>query len=106
MWNFWHKEERLKEALRYRGVDPEAMSVGKLMACLSRRSTDKVLNPLIYELLSILEPQACWMEHCEHYGGQCSFCHCRLKKVPGRCGIYRAFKKRKAARAAKKAAAI
>ena len=41
MWNFWHKEERLKEALRYRGVDPEAMSVGKLMVWINSVQTNR-----------------------------------------------------------------
>ena len=106
MWNSWAKFDRLKEALRYRGIDPSALSLHQLMRVLSKRATDRNLNDWIWQLLLFLEPPSCQMSHCEHYGHSLAFCGCSDGKIPGRCAKYRAFKKRRTEKEQKKQEAI
>lgn len=102
MWNSCAKSDRLKTAIRYRGLDPDNLSISKLAGVLRKRGiTDKVQNDLIWDLISYLEPPGCRMSHCKFYGNQGFFCNCSKEKVPGRCKIYRDFKKRKKDRAVK-----
>lgn len=102
MGNACRKMERLRENLRRRNIDPEAVNIGKLAAVLSKRTTDKRLNDIIFAVIEILEPEPCRMTHCKEYGGASFFCGCGLEKIPGRCKIHQEYKKRMAARAALK----
>lgn len=99
MWNACQKRDRLEAALRMRGIDPECMSVGDLDRVLMRRATDRELNGIVWQLISILEPPPCHMSHCEFHGGQSAPMNCAAGKIPGRCKILKDFKKRQAARA-------
>ena len=95
------KRRRVEAALGYHGFDPRAVKMCDLFLCLQKRTTADSLNNLVQHLIGILEPPSCWMTHCKHYGNSTEFCNCGLEKVPGRCSINRAFKKRQAERKAK-----
>ena len=102
MWNAFKKEGRLKAALRYKGLDPDNLRISDLLDVIAKRCTDQELNPLVWRLIGFLEPASCQMTHCEHFGNSPAFCNCVLKKIPGKCGINRKFKKRQAEREKKK----
>lgn len=103
MWLSTAKEERLRKAMEFRGIDPRKFDVGKLMDVLVRRGmTDNTLHKIVCQMLDALEPPNCWMTHCEDYGRQGDFCNCSLGRVPGRCGKYRAYMERKRAREERK----
>jgi len=95
MWNSCAKLKRFEEALTYRGLDAKNLDVNELASVLRKRGiTDNKQNDIICSLLNILEPPSCDMTHCVNYGGQSSFCNCSDSKIPGRCSIYLAYKKR------------
>lgn len=98
MWNSLAKLKRLKKALEYRGLNPEKFNINNLFDVLMKRSTDNKLNHLVYSIIAILEPSQCYMTHCKNRGGQSSFCNCAAGIIPGKCSIYRAYKKRKKAK--------
>ena len=99
MWNSWNKVKRLEKAMAMRGLNPESFSLrGLLMVLEKRGAADKDLNPLVWNLIQFLEPPSCPMSHCEHYGCSGAPMNCSDGRVPGRCSILKAFKKRKAAR--------
>lgn len=96
MWNSCQKFDRLKKAIEYRGLDPNNISLNDFAKLLAKRGiTDTVQNKIVWMLLEVLEPPVCNMTHCEHYGGQSSFCNCSLERIPGRCPINRDYLKRK-----------
>lgn len=101
-WNSFAKLQRLECGLRFRGQDPEKLTVGSLLRCLSQRTTDQRLNNLVYEMIWMLEPPGCEMTHCKHYGESQSFCNCGLERVAGKCPILRAYRKRKRERQQRK----
>ena len=71
-----------------------------------RGATDRDMSVWLHRLIAWLEPPACEMDHCEHAGGVGSFCRCRLERVPGRCPIRRAYRRRVAERDRKARAEI
>ena len=96
MWNAYAKWTRLKKAMLLRGLDPDNFSLDDLANVLVRRGiTDRELNPVVYGLIGTLEPPPCYMTHCKHYGYSSLPCNCAAEKIPGRCTIYRDYKKRK-----------
>lgn len=96
MWNSCQKFKRLKKAIKYRKMNPDALNLDEFSKVLSKRGiTDRVLNSIIWDLLLVLEPPACMMTHCKDYGHQSSFCNCSIERVPGRCPINKAYLKRK-----------
>ncbi len=102
MWNSYKKLDRVKEALLYRDIDPENMTIKQLIGAMERCvKTDRKLDVFVHALLQ-LEPAHCEMTHCTHYGGAQSFCECAISRVPYRCGLLRAFKKKKKKREEKK----
>lgn len=95
MWNAYLKWERLKKAMRSRKLDPDNFSLDRLADVLERRGmTDSIMNPLIWTLISYLEPPPCPMTHCKDYGCSRASCNCAANKVPGRCKILRDYRKR------------
>lgn len=98
MWNSLAKFRRLKKALEYRGLNSEKLNIDKLFDVLIKRSTDNELNKIVWSIIAILEPSQCYMTHCKEYGNQSSFCNCGSGTIPGKCSIYRAYKKRKKAK--------
>lgn len=60
----------------------------------SRGMTNSDRNNLEWEIIKTLEPPGCMMTHCKDYGHSSAFCNCALGKVPGRCGVNRAYMKR------------
>lgn len=96
MWNSCAKFNRLKKALRYRGLDPDNLNLDELSRVLKKRGiTDARQNPMIWELIKTLEPPGCDMNHCENYGNSPCFCNCRKELVPSKCKIYKEYKKRR-----------
>ena len=99
MWNAYAKWGRLKKAMRSRGLNPDSFSADELCDVLERRGiTDRRLNAVLWEVISLLEPPPCYMTHCKHYGNSTEPCNCGAGKVPGRCKINRDYKARKKAR--------
>ena len=95
-WNAFNKWPRLKKALQRRGLDPESININDLADVLLKRGiTDRTLNTAVSVLIGLLEPPGCWMTHCKHYGNSNCPQNCGLERVPGRCQIYRAYRKRK-----------
>ena len=104
MWNSCAKFDRLKKALKHRGLNPESLNLNELARVFKKRGiTDKKQNDIVCSVLSILEPPNCWMSHCKHFGGQSFFCYCTKEKIPGKCNIYRDYKKRQKEKAIKAA---
>ena len=102
MWNAYAKWSRLKKAMQSRGLDPDIFSIDRLADVLETRGiTDSIMNPVIWSLITYLEPPSCFMTHCKHYGCSGSPCNCAANKVPGRCKILRAYKKRQEIKKAK-----
>ncbi len=99
MWNSYAKYNRLETALKSRGVDPEAMELRQLMHALEKRTTDRKLNNLVWDIIGILEPPPCHMSHCKDYGHSGAPMNCAAGKTPGRCATLRKFKARKALKA-------
>lgn len=101
MWNSFKKLRRLEAALRRRGLDPMCLDTRDLMRTLQRRGMpDRELNEIVGQMIRVLEPPACPMTHCKHYGHAPAPMNCGDGRIPGRCGILRAYKKRRAAREA------
>jgi len=95
MWNSYAKLERLKKALKNRGIDPDNMSLTRLLGTLEKRGmTDREMNGLVWQLIGRLEPPGCTMSHCKNYGNSSAPCNCRLERIPGRCKEFREYLKR------------
>ena len=86
--------------------DEQRFSVRELRQALERRGmSDRDIHSLFFNIISVLEPPACPMSHCKHYGGCGAPMNCSLERVPGRCTILKEFKQRQASKAEKKAKA-
>ncbi len=102
MWNAYEKWPRLKNALRMRDIDPDAINLDKLATVLEKRGiTDTQLNEVVWLLISTLEPPRCPMTHCQSYGNSTSPMNCAAGKMPGRCPTLKAYKQRKKEREAR-----
>lgn len=102
MWNAYTKWGRLKAAMRSRKIDPDNFSIDRLADVLDRRGiTDSIMNPIVWGLIGYLEPPACWMTHCKHYGCSPAPCNCADGRIPGRCKILRDYKIRQKIKEAK-----
>jgi len=95
MWNSYAKLDRLKKALKTRGIDSNNMSLARLLGTLEKRGmTDREMNGLVWQLIGKLEPPGCTMSHCKNYGNSGAPCNCGLERLPGRCKEYREYLKR------------
>lgn len=84
--------------------DDQRFSVRELRQALERRGmSDRDIHRLFFNIIGVLEPLACPMSHCKHYGGSGAPMNCSLERTPSRCTILKEFKQRQAAKAEKKA---
>ncbi len=96
MWNSCNKMQRLENSLRMRGLDPDNLSLKDLAIVLrQRRISDRRLNPIVWTLVSVLEPPGCEMTHCKHYGNSAAPMNCSEGRIPGGCGILKDYRRRK-----------
>jgi len=95
MRNSYVKLDRLEKALKARGIDPDNMSLARLLRTLVKRGmADREMNGLVWQLICRLEPPGCTMSHCKNYGNSSARCNCGLERLPGRCKEYREYLKR------------
>lgn len=95
---------RLEKAVERSGMKDGSISIRELRRTLERRGmSDRDIHSLFFNIIDVLEPPACPMSHCKHYGGSGAPMNCSLERVPGRCSILKEYKQRKAAKAAKAA---
>lgn len=100
--NSYAKFDRLRKAIKFRGLDPKRLDIDLLLdKLISRGITDNALNGILWKFLSVLEPPACQMSHCRHYGHQSAFCNCSKGEIPGKCKIHRDYLKRRKERGIK-----
>lgn len=89
------------------GDSEQRFSVRELRQALERRGmSDRDIHSLFFKIIDVLEPPACPMSHCKHYGGCGAPMNCSLERVPGRCTILKEFKRRKEEKAAKEASEV
>lgn len=94
MWRACGRELRVREALKYRGIDHEKINLRNLENIMVKRGiTDRKLCDLYDKMLSYLEPKSCRMCHCESHG-VAGFCNCCESLVPSKCKKNREFMKR------------
>jgi hypothetical protein len=79
-------EKRLLKALSHRGV-LNTRHLTKLV--IKRAHTKTQAKNLMGELAQILEPPACTMAECKHYGGVANFCACKKGRTPQKCQEHR-----------------
>ncbi len=95
-FNHWR---RFQKALKYRGINPNCRDIDLLVDMVRKRAAgDREVSNILFPIISVLEPDGCWMSHCKNYGGVYNFCNCGLGRVPGRCSIYKEYKERQYAR--------
>jgi hypothetical protein len=81
---------RFKSALKFRGLKyPEdiIITMGK------RAKTDSSLDNILMNTALILEPPSCTKSHCPHFTTM-SFCNCSIERIPGKCDLHLAYRKR------------
>lgn len=102
MMNSYMKFDRLRKAIKFRGLNPKSLDIDLfLYKLISRGITDSALNGIIWKFLSVLEPPGCQMSHCKHYGHSGAFCNCSKGEIPGKCKIHRDYLKRRRERGVK-----
>lgn len=58
-----------------------------------RATSDRSLDNILMDTIRILEPPSCYKSHCPHHTTY-SFCNCSLDRVPGKCDLHLAYRKR------------